>query len=134
MMRVINRMQLRDNRGFTLVELLIVVAIIAILAAIAIPQYQRYRQNAAIASVQSDAKNCLNTIVAEYTASLQAGSPPQSITTLVDRCTTGVYTQRPCTASGDVGNLTVTCTGQGIANNVNCTATEGGTSGCSGGR
>ncbi len=130
MMRVINRMQLRDERGFTLVELLIVVAIIAILAAIAIPQYQKYRKNAAVSSVQSDAKNCLNTVIADYTASIQAGSTDPTVNT--NNCVKGAYTDS-CTASGDVGeDLVVTCTGTGIAENVTCSATEGGVAGCDG--
>lgn len=58
MLKLVNRMQVRDERGFTLVELLIVIAIIAILAAIAIPQFAQYRQRGIRASMQSDAKNC----------------------------------------------------------------------------
>ncbi|KRA54791.1 hypothetical protein ASD77_09475 [Pseudoxanthomonas sp. Root65] len=47
----------RDARGFTLIEILIVVAIIAILSAIALPAYNGYRTRSAESACLAEMRN-----------------------------------------------------------------------------
>lgn len=49
-------------KGFTLVEMLVVVAIVAVLAAIALPMFSRYRQTAFRGAVWSDVLNAVSAI------------------------------------------------------------------------
>jgi type IV pilus assembly protein PilA len=60
-------MRVRDEDGFTLIELMVVVLIIAILIAIAIPTFLGLRARAQDRSAQSDLRNGFTAVKAFYT-------------------------------------------------------------------
>ena len=63
---MLSKMRRMDNKGFTLIELMIVIAIIGILAAIAIPQFSAYRRRSYNSSAKSDARNLATALEAYY--------------------------------------------------------------------
>lgn len=69
---------MRKNEGFTLIELMIVIAIIGILAAIAIPQFSAYRMRSYNAAAESDLRNATTAQEAYYVDNQHYVAAPQT--------------------------------------------------------
>jgi type IV pilus assembly protein PilA len=105
------------QQGFTLIELMIVVAIIGILAAVALPAYQDYTKRAKMSEVILAASACRTTITEVY----QSGSQTQVLANnwgCESTTPTSKYVSSIATDSNGKVTVGATNIGAGIDGNV----------------
>lgn len=116
-------MEAKIQKGFTLIELMIVVAIIGILTAIALPAYQNYIIKSANKACESEAKIYFSTVIADLYDSNTPTAPRIGACSAIDSgvaMTLETLANASATAKAP-GDATVTCA---LAAGQSCTYTS----------
>lgn len=107
------------QKGFTLIELMIVVAIIGILAAIALPAYQDYTTRAKVSEILLSMSQCRTSVTEVFQTGASLPTSPENW-----GCTTGTSAATQYVAELTIGNdgvITATAARSGVGSGADGT-------------
>lgn len=111
LVKKMNQTTKKKKKGFTLVELIIVIAIIAILAAIAIPKFGQIRENSNVKADIATAKNIQTAVTAAVAnGDIDLDTDSVTLTDVLD--TTTVPTAKAKTEKGNAFSASVSADGE----------------------
>ena len=97
---------LKNNKGFSLIEILVTVGLVGILASIAVPSYQGYKKNTMKMAMRSDVSNGLKVYSAKYAIDGEYCYTFADVGLSTDKSSSPIYKNKGFYGFGDNGTCT----------------------------